>query len=59
GEGRIEKEATVMLNITGAGEKRFKAEHDVVRLEPERIFPLNVDAETVVAAVEAMFPEVE
>ena len=48
-----------MLNITGAGEKRFKEEHNIIQLEPERVFPLSVDAETVVAAVEAMFPEVE
>ena len=40
-------------------EKRFKEEHNIIQLEPERVFPLNVDAETVVAAVEAMFPEVE
>jgi len=56
---RVEKDATIMLNITGAGEKRFKAEHDVVYLQPERVFPLNVEPESVVAAVEAMFPEVE
>ena len=58
-EGRVEKSATIMLNITGAGEKRFKEEHNIIQLEPERVFPLSVDAETVVAAVEAMFPEVE
>jgi cysteate synthase len=58
-DGRVEKSATIMLNITGAGEKRFKEEHNIIQLEPERVFPLNVDAETVVAAVEAMFPEVE
>ena len=58
-EGKVGKNATIMLNITGAGEKRFKAEHDIVQLTPERVFPLTVDADTVVAAVEAMFPEVE
>lgn len=56
-DNRVEKDATIMLNITGAGEKRFKDEHNITYLNPERIFPLNVDAETVVAAVEAMFPD--
>ncbi len=55
--GQVDKKATIMLNITGAGEKRFKAEHDIVYLQPEKIFPLNVEADAVVEAVEAMFSE--
>ena len=54
-DGKVEKDATIMLNITGAGEQRFKREHDVVYLEPSKIFPLNVEAEEVIAAVEALF----
>lgn len=54
-DGKIEKDATIMLNITGAGEQRMKRECDVVYLEPTKIFPLNVEAEEVIAAVEAMF----
>ena len=54
-DGKIEKNATIMLNITGAGEQRMKRECDVVYLEPTKIFPLNVEAEEVIAAVEAMF----
>lgn len=54
-DGKIDKDATIMLNITGAGEQRFKREHDVVCLEPSKIFPLNVEAEEVVATVEALF----
>ena len=56
-DGKIEKDATVMLNITGAGEERFKQEHDICYLEPSIIFPLNVDADEVVAKVEALFEE--
>ena len=54
-DGKVEKDATIMLNITGAGEQRMKRECDVVYLEPTKIFPLNVEAEEVIAAVEAMF----
>ena len=56
-DGKIEKDATVMLNITGAGEERFKQEHEICYLEPSIIFPLNVDADEVVAKVEALFEE--
>ncbi|MBQ3204041.1 MAG: cysteate synthase [Alistipes sp.] len=56
-DGKVEKDATVMLNITGAGEERFKQEHEICYLEPSIIFPLNVDADEVVAKVEALFEE--
>lgn len=55
--GQVDKKATIMLNITGAGEKRFKAEHEVFQLQPEKVFPLNVEADAVIEAVEAMFTE--
>ena len=54
-DGKVEKGATIMLNITGAGEEAFKAEHKTYALEPTKIFPLNATADDVVAAVEAMF----
>lgn len=54
-DGKIDKDAYVMLNITGAGEEAFKAEHDVVYKEPDLVFPLNATVEQVVEAVEALF----
>lgn len=54
-DGKIDKDAVVMLNITGAGEEAFKAEHDVVYKEPDLVFPLNATTEEVVEAVEALF----
>ncbi len=54
---QVDKKATIMLNITGAGEKRFKAEHEIFQLQPEKVFPLNVEADAVVETVEAMFAE--
>ena len=56
-DGKINKDAYVMLNITGAGEEAFKAEHDVVYKEPDLVFPLNATVEQVVEAVEALFAE--
>ena len=55
GDGKIASDAYVMLNITGAGEKRFREEHDPVYLEPSYVFPLDAGADKVVAAVEALF----
>lgn len=54
-DGKIARDACIMLNITGAGEKRFREEHEPVYLEPSCIFPLDVDADKVVAEVEALF----
>ena len=54
-DGKIARDAYVMLNITGAGEKRFREEHDLVYLEPSHVFPLDADADKVVSTVEAMF----
>lgn len=59
--GGIEPDATVMLNITGGGEKRFKADHkartgrDVWMLKPSAVFPLDADMQSVTAAVEELF----
>ncbi len=58
-DGKIDAEATVMLNITGASEERFKSEHEVYTLEPSKVFPLDVEADAVIEAVEALFAEKE
>ncbi|GAB1404605.1 Pyridoxal-phosphate dependent enzyme [anaerobic digester metagenome] len=36
--GRIQKDALIMLNITGGGEERFKKEHSLFYLEPDLLF---------------------
>ena len=53
--GRVDRKATVMLNITGGGEQRFMANKDIWYLEPSHTFSLKADAEDVVAKVEALF----
>ncbi len=54
-EGKIDPKATVMLNITGGGEERFKEGKEMWYLKPSHVFSLTPDAEDVVAKVEALF----
>ena len=56
-DGKVEKDATIMLNITGAGEQAFKREHATYSLEPSKVFPLSVTAEEVVEFVEGLFAQ--
>ena len=53
--GRIEKDATVMLNITGGGEEHFKEGKELWYLKPSHVFPLEPDPANVVETVEALF----
>ena len=53
--GVVAKDEIVMLNITGGGEKRFKAEHEFVGVEPHLILGSDLSAEEVIAAVEKLF----
>lgn len=52
---RIERTATIMLNITGGGEARYRSEHEIFYLQPDIIFPLNANEEDVVLKVEELF----
>ena len=53
--GRIERDATIMLNITGGGEKRAQKGKQLWHLKPSLVFSLTPDADDVVAKVEALF----
>jgi len=46
-EGKVEKDAVIMLNITGGGMEKFKRENEIHYLKPEKIFPVNPDPEMV------------
>ncbi|MEG0789103.1 MAG: cysteate synthase [Alistipes sp.] len=57
--GKIDKQATVMLNITGGGEAHFKEGRTLWYLKPSHVFSLTPDFEEVIAKVDALFaPEV-
>lgn len=51
----IERNATIMLNITGGGEMRYKAENEIFHLRPHLIFPFEPNKNDVIAKVEALF----
>lgn len=53
--GKIDKDACIMLNITGAGEERIRANKELWYLKPSKVFSLTPDVDDVVATVESLF----
>ena len=53
--GRIDRKATIMLNITGGGEARYKADKEIFYLKPSHIFSLTPEVDDVVAKCEELF----
>ncbi len=43
----IDTASVIMLNITGGGEERFKADHEVYYPEPDFIFPITLSQEQI------------
>ncbi|MBQ4279213.1 MAG: cysteate synthase [Rikenellaceae bacterium] len=56
-EGRVAKDKTVMLNITGGGEKRFKSGKTLWYLRPSYVFDFNPDPDDVVRKAEGLFAQ--
>ena len=53
--GAIDKDACIMLNITGAGEEAAKQNRELFYLKPIKTFSLNVSIDDVVNYVETIF----
>ncbi|MFT5750384.1 MAG: cysteate synthase [Ancylomarina sp.] len=53
--GNLDKDACIMLNITGGGEERIKREKEVTFLKPSHIFDIDPDMETVKEVLEKLF----
>ena len=53
--GKVERDATIMLNITGGGEEHFQQGKELWYLKPSHVFPLDPDADEVVERVEKLF----
>jgi cysteate synthase len=53
--GSVDKHSTIMLNITGGGEMRFKSDKELFYLKPSVIFPLNPELAEVEAQVQKLF----
>ncbi len=54
-DGRVAKEATVMLNITGGGEELLQEGKTLWHLRPDIVFPLDASVDEVVGKTEALF----
>ena len=54
-EGKTDKGATIMLNITGGGIEKFKQENKIHYLKPLLVFPLDPDPNLVKEKVKALF----
>lgn len=52
---QVEKDAVIMLNITGGGEKRFKENKEIFHLQPTRIFDVDASKEEIKEFVKKMF----
>ena len=52
---KVERDAVIMLNITGGGEVRYKADKRLYYLKPSFVFPPNADNSDVIAKVEGLF----
>ena len=51
----IKRDATIMLNITGGGEKYYKRGRKIFYFKPQIVFPLKSQEEDIVAKVEELF----
>jgi len=52
---QINRDACVMLNITGGGEALFKSENDLFYLKPSLVLPVDSNEETIKAKVNSLF----
>ncbi|NOR75533.1 MAG: cysteate synthase [Draconibacterium sp.] len=53
--GNIDKEALIMLNITGGGEEKFKSENELFYLKPEIVFDINPDPAEIKERITTLF----
>jgi cysteate synthase len=54
-DGRVERDAVIMLNITGGGEELFKEDKELFHLRPSLVFPRNASFEQVREKVSGLF----
>ena len=54
-EGKVRQDEIIMLNITGGGEERAKAENEVVYAKPMLVLDPDLPAEDIVSQVLKLF----
>lgn len=55
GEGKVDKNEIIMLNITGGGEKRFRADNKIINLKPDYVFEIGATKEEVEKVIKQWF----
>jgi cysteate synthase len=53
--GKLDKDALIMLNITGGGEERFKRENELHYLKPSLVFKIDPDFEEMREKLDGLF----
>lgn len=53
--GKVKKDAVIMLNITGGGERLYKRNKALWHLKPSAVFPLTASDEDIITKAEALF----
>ena len=53
--GEIDKDACIMLNITGCGEERAKRDKEIFYLKPSKVFSLMADFNEIINYAETLF----
>lgn len=53
-QGLVKQDAVIMLNITGGGEKLFKATHELHYLKPDSVLPIDANEMTIKKALSAL-----
>lgn len=54
-QNKVQKEAIIMLNITGGGIQRFKTENKLFYKTPDYVFPIDADPDTIRETVMELF----
>lgn len=54
-EGQVQKDAIIMLNITGGGEERFKQKNELHYLKPSLVFDIDPDLNEVKEKLKQLF----
>ncbi|MEG1649927.1 MAG: cysteate synthase, partial [Rikenellaceae bacterium] len=54
-KGEINRDKTIMINITGAGSERYAREHKLIYLKPSAVFPMNPDKDSVIKTIEKLY----
>ena len=54
-DGTVDKDALIMLNITGGGEEKFKRENNITYLKPSHVFDISPDIDNVKKVLDELF----